>query len=68
MKHTVDKPVRKRSQKAAAKKNLPIKKQPISAAKDLWADKQSPMFLDSHDADHLAAEKRGYFMALEQIL
>jgi hypothetical protein len=26
------------------------------------------MFLDTHDADHIAAEKRGYFLPLEIIL
>ena len=67
MKFTMERPLRKRSVKADSKKNLAIIHKPIIAAKNLWADEQTPELLESHDTDHIAAEKRKYFMALEKI-
>jgi hypothetical protein len=51
MKKTVERPPRKRNQKTAAKKNLKVLNQPHTAAKELWADETTPIFLDSHDND-----------------
>ena len=67
MKVTGERPKRKRSVKAVSKKNLAILHKPIIAAKKLWDDGKPPIFLTTHDADHIAAEERKYFMTLATI-